>query len=130
MGLDFDMDDLVKELKKLDKEVSGPIIINALNEGGDKIKGALKAEIRTRVYDTGDLFESIDKTKIAVYPNATGYVDIGSISTDEEVRARNWYQEYGHSTMIGKKHNKRAAIKSFEKAKEAMAKSIIKDISK
>ena len=130
MGLKFDFNDFTEKLEELDKKTSKKVLTEALEKGGNVLKLGLKEEIKKRVYETGELYESIDITKIHATNNKSGYVDVGSKSEDEDIRARNWYQEYGNSLMNGKKHNIRSYLNNRDKALEAIGDYLTENLFK
>ncbi len=126
MGLEFDFSNLISKLENIEKKASKEISQKALKAGEEVLK-ELKNEVRSKVYDTGELYESLDLGPIKG-SGTNKKILIGSQSSDRSVVERNYYNEHGTSSIIGKKHNKRAFNNSKDKAKEAIIVSIRKDL--
>lgn len=124
MGLEFNhFSQLEAKLEELPKKIEKDISDNALKEGGKVILEQLKHEVMINVYDTGELYESLDLGKITG-KGENKKISIGSQSDDRNVVERNYYNEYGTSSILGQKHNKKAFKNGKNEAKQAIIKAL------
>lgn len=123
MSINIDFSKVINKLEELNNKVGKEISDKALKEGGEVVLKALKNEVRTKLYDTGELHNSLDLGKISG-SGENRKIQIGSQSNDRSVVERNYYNEYGTSSIIGQKHNKRAYQNSKDEAKKAIIKAI------
>ena len=129
MGISFDFNEIHNKLEELDKRVSNEIGKNALEKGSNIILEAQTESVPVRKgTEGGKLKRSLDKSSI----KGTGYkkkIQIGIENAKEREVLYGYYQEYGTSSMIGKKWMKRAFQKSIKNANEEIKNSIIEDLS-
>ena len=127
MGLEVNFSSIISKLKDIEKKASREIIDNALKAGGEVVLESLKLEVAVNVYDTGELYDSLNLGEIRG-AGTNKKILIGSQSNDRKVVERNYYNEYGTSSIVGKKHNKRAFQNSKKEANRAIIESIQKDL--
>lgn len=127
MGADVYFGNLIAKLENIEKKASKEITEKALKAGGKVMLESLKKEVKKSVYDTGELYDSLD-----IGPIKSGLhgklILVGSQSDDREIIERNYYNEYGTSSINGTHHNMRAYINGYDAAKEAMIESIKQDL--
>lgn len=125
LDFEFDISELNSALEKLEKKVSDKIKEKALNKGADII---LKEQQNNVPVKTGKLKRSLGKSKVKK-SNQTDKITIGILNaTDNEVEY-GYYQEYGTSSIIGKKWMKRSWNESIEDAREEIKKSLSDDLT-
>ncbi|MDI3042744.1 HK97 gp10 family phage protein [Clostridioides difficile] len=129
MGLEVDFSKVQERLQEIGKKAGKEVSDKALKEGGGVMLEALKEEVRVNVYDTGELYNSLELGVIKG-SDTNRKIEIGSQSNDREIIARNYYNEYGNSNMIGKKQNKKAFEDSKIKANEAIKESLKENLLK
>ncbi len=127
MGLEFDFSRVQEKLEELGRKASKEVADKALKAGANEVLNELKEEVSSNVYDTGELYNSLGLGKIKG-SGTNRKIEIGSQSDSRDIVARNFYQEYGNSSMMGKKHNKRAFENSKKRANEAIKQSLKEDL--
>ena len=126
MGLIFDMEELEDALAGINKKASEQILDKALDEGA---KPVLKAMDKNVPIDTGKLSDSLGEIKKE--GNKTNRkIHLGSTSSDRKIVERAYYQEYGNSSMNGKKWMKKSYNKSKDEAIDAIANSLADNLFK
>lgn len=126
MGLIFDMEELEDALAGINKKASEQILDKALDEGA---KPVLKAMDKNVPIDTGELSDSLGEIKKE--GNKTNRkIHLGSTSSDRKIVERAYYQEYGNSSMNGKKWMKKSYNKSKDEAIDAIANSLADNLFK
>lgn len=117
MGIEFDFSKVRDKMQELSKKMANEVTDECLDEASKPII----TEMRNNVpKDTRELEGSLGEIK----RTGTGVnrkVTIGINSNDRKIIERGYYQEYGKTTMIGKKWMKR----SFKIAKSEANKRII-----
>lgn len=126
MGLIFSFEEVENALSKLDRKLKNDISDKALDAG---VKPVLKELDKNVPVDTGELSDSLGEQK-RTGTGAKRKVELGSTSKDRRIVERAYYQEHGHSSMIGKKWMKRSFQNSKDKALEAIGESIAKELMK
>lgn len=126
MGLKFNFEELEDSLVGLNKNVSIQILDQALDEGA---KPVIKAMNKNVPVDTGKLKRSLGEIK-KDGNNANRKIHLGSTSEDRSIVERAYYQEYGHSTMNGKKWMKKSYNQSKEDAINSIGDSLAKNLFK
>ncbi|HJF34497.1 MAG TPA: HK97 gp10 family phage protein [Clostridium perfringens] len=129
MALTFDFDELYNKLEVLDKKVSNEVIENALNKGAEVVLQAQKETVPVRKGpEGGNLKRSLNKGKISG-SGTKKKISIGIENAKERELIYGYYQEYGTSSMVGKKWMKRAWQQSVKKANEEIEKSLADDLA-
>lgn len=126
MGLTFSFEEIENVLSKLNNTIKNELADKALDAG---VKPVLKELDKNVPVDTGELSDSLGEQK-RTGTGAKIKVELGSTSKDRRIIERAYYQEYGHSSMIGKKWMKKSFQNSNDKALEAIGKSIAKELIK
>ena len=126
MGLEFNFEELEYALIGLSKNGSTQILDQALDEGA---KPVIKAMNKNVPVDTSALKSSLGEIK-KEGSNANRKVHLGSTSTNRKIVERAYYQEYGHSTMNGKKWMKKSYNQSKEEAINSIGDSLAKNLFK
>ncbi|MGL5712580.1 MAG: HK97 gp10 family phage protein [Paraclostridium sp.] len=127
MGLKVDFSKVISKLENIEKKASKEMIDEALKKGGKVVLEELKKEVRSNVYDTGELYGSLELGNIKG-SGTNKKIQIGSQSDDRDIKARNYYNENGNTFMMGKKQNKKAFKNSKKEAKEAIVTSIVNNL--
>lgn len=115
---------LTSKLEEMSKKASKEATDNALNKGADVI---LEAQNQSVPVDTSYLKSSLGKFDFKG-TGAERKVDIGIASNSDRVVTYGYYQEYGTSSMVGKKWMKKAWEKSVKKASDAIKQSLKDDL--
>lgn len=126
MGLEFNLEELEDALIGLSKNVSTQILDQALDEGA---KPVIKAMNKNVPVDTRALKSSLGEIK-KEGSNINRKIHLGSTSTNRKIIERAYYQEYGHSTMNGKKWMKKSYNQSKEDAINSIGDSLAKNLFK
>lgn len=129
MGLEFDFSKVQRKLEEMGKKASKEVADKALIDGANEVLEEVKKEVSSNVYDTGELYSSLGLGPIKG-SGTNRKIEIGSQSNSRDIIERNYYQEYGNSSMMGKKHNKRAFQNSKKRANEAIKKSLKENLFK
>lgn len=118
MGLTFDFKEVRNKLDELSKKATTTLADECLDAGKKPIIDTMKSEVPKATWELHDNLGELKKQG-----SGTGRkILIGINSEDREVIERGYYQEHGHSRMLGKKWMKR----SFELAKTGANQEIIK----
>lgn len=126
MGLEFNFEDLEDALIRIDKKMGQAIIDEALDAGADIVLESMNKNVPV---DTGKLKNSLGE--IRKEGNKTNRkVHLGSTSKDRKIVERAYYQEYGNSSMNGRKWMKKSYYQSKEKAMNAIGDSLAKNLFK
>lgn len=118
MGLKVDFKEVRSKLEDMSKKVATNLADECLDAGEKPIIETMKNNVPV---DTRELQNNLDRIK----RTGTGVKrksNIGINSNDRKVIERGYYQEHGHSRMVGKKWMK----KSFELSKSKANQEIIK----
>lgn len=126
MGLEFNLEELEDALIGLGKNVSTQILDQALDEGA---KPVIKAMNKNVPVDTGKLKHSLGEIK-KDGSNTNRKIHLGSTSDDRSIVERAYYQEYGNSTMNGKKWMQKSYDQSKEEAIESIGDSLARNLFK
>lgn len=126
MGLIFDMEKLEDALAGINKKASEQILDKALDEGA---KPVLKAMDKNVPIDTGELSDSLGEIK-KEGSKTNRKIHLGSTSNDRKIVERAYYQEYGNSSMNGKKWMKKSYNKSKDEAIDVIANSLADNLFK
>lgn len=120
MGFEFNFEELEDALVGISKKASEQVLDRALDAGA---KPVLKAMDKNVPIDTGELSDSLGEIK-KDGNKANRKIHLGSTSTKRKVVERAYYQEYGNSSMLGKKWMKKSYEQSKDEAVEAIAESL------
>lgn len=120
MGFEFNFEELEDALIGMSKKASEQVLDRALDAGS---KPVLKAMDKNVPIDTGELSDSLGEIK-KDGNKANRKIHLGSTSTKRKVVERAYYQEYGNSSMLGKKWMKKSYEQSKDEAVEAIAESL------
>lgn len=124
MGFEIDFSELIDKLDEIERKLKTEVIDNALEKGANII---LEAQKKTVPVDTGNLQDSLDKgDKTGSGTNRK--ITIGIQNTDDESIRYGYYQEYGNSSMNGRKWMKKAWNKSVSEANKAIVESLAEDL--
>lgn len=126
MGFTFSTEELEQELVSMSKKLQNEVLDEALNEGA---KPVIKAMDKNVPIDTGELSDSLGEIK-KEGSSTNRKIHLGSTSTKRKVVERAYYQEYGNSSMLGKKWMKKSYEQSKDEAVEAIADSLTKNLFK
>ena len=124
MGLEIDFSTLIDKLDEIERKLKTEVIDNALEKGADII---LKAQKKTVPVDTGHLEQSLGKGKISG-SGTNKKISIGIENGNDESIRYGYYQEYGNSSMNGRKWMKKALNSSVSEANKAIGESLAKDL--
>lgn len=120
MGLEFNFEELEDVLVGISKKASDKVIDKALEAGA---KPVLKAMDKNVPIDTGKLSDSLGEIK-KDGSKTNRKIHLGSTSTNRKIIERAYYQEYGNSSMNGKKWMKKSYNQSKDDALNAIAESL------
>ena len=124
MGFEIDFSELIDKLDEIERKLKTEVIDNALEKGANII---LEAQKKTVPVDTGNLQDSLDKgDKTGSGTNRK--ITIGIQNTGDESIRYGYYQEYGNSSMNGRKWMKKAWNKSVSEANKAIVESLAEDL--
>ena len=124
MGFEIDFSELIDKLDEIERKLKTEVIDNALEKGADVI---LKAQKEAVPVDTGNLQDSLDKgDKTGSGTNRK--ITIGIQNGGDESIRYGYYQEYGNSSMNGRKWMKKAWNTSVSEANKAIGESLAKDL--
>ena len=126
MGLELNISDLEDALAGISKRSSEQILDNALDAGA---KTVLKAMDKNVPVDTGELKKSLGEIK-KEGSKTNRKVHLGSTSSNREIVARAYYQEYGNSSMNGKKWMKKSYENSIDDAVNEISNSLANNLFK
>ena len=124
MGFDLDTSRLRQKLELMNKRMAKETLDKALEAGSQVITVAMEETVPV---DTGELKSSLGKIRIEG-SNLDRRILTGINSDKREVIERGYYQENGHSTMIGKKWMKRASLKSKKQAVQKMVETLQEEL--
>ena len=124
MGFEIDFSELIDKLDEIERKLKTEVIDNALEKGANII---LEAQKKTVPVDTGNLQDSLDKgDKTGSGTNRK--ITIGIQNTDDESIRYGYYQEYGNSSINGRKWMKKAWNKLVSEANKAIVESLAEDL--
>lgn len=124
MSLDFDFKGVEKRLQTLSKKVSKQTIDKALEAGEEVLLNEMRKNVPV---DTGELRDSLGE--IGRFGSGLSRkAVVGINSENREVIERGYYQEHGTKHYNGKKWMKKSSQNSKEKAIQAVANSLKKDL--
>lgn len=126
MGFSFDLSELEDALAGINKKTSESVIDKALEAGA---KPVLKAMDKNVPVDTSELKKSLGEIK-KEGSKTNRKVHLGSTSSNREIVARAYYQEYGNSYMNGKKWMKKSYEKSIDDAVKEISDSLANNLFK
>jgi len=126
MGLTFNIEELEEALVGISKKASEELLDKALDSGA---KLVLKSMDKNVPVDTGELRKSLGEIK-KEGSKTSRTVHLGSTSTNRKIVERAYYQEYGNSSMNGKKWMKKSYNQSKEEAINAIGDSLAKNLFK
>lgn len=124
MGLEIDFSTLIDKLDEIERKLKTEVIDNALEKGADII---VEAQKETVTVDTGHLERSLGKGEISG-SGTNKKISIGIEDGDEDSIRYGYYQEYGNSSMNGRKWMKKAWNKSVSEANKVIGESLAKDL--
>ena len=124
MGLEIDFSTLIDKLDEIERKLKTEVIDNALEKGADII---LEAQKETVIVDTGHLERSLGKGEISG-SGTNKKISIGIEDGDEDSIRYGYYQEYGNSSMNGRKWMKKAWNTSVSEANKVIVESLAKDL--
>ena len=126
MGLIFNIEELEDALVGISKKASEQILDKALDAGA---KPVLKSMDKNAPVDTSALKKSLGEIK-KEGSKTNRKIHLGSTSTNRKIVERAYYQEYGNSSMNGKKWMKKSYNKSKDEATDAIANSLADNLFK
>ena len=126
MGLKFNFDELEDALSDIDKNTSQQIVDNALDTGA---KPMIKSMDKNVPVDTEALKKSLGEIK-KEGSKTNRKIHLGSKSSNREIVARAYYQEYGNSNMNGKKWMKKSYNQSKDESINAIGDYLAKNLFK
>lgn len=126
MGLEFNFEELEDALVGMSKKASEQVLDNALESGANPV---LKSMDKNVPVDTQALKNSLGEIK-KEGSKANRKIHLGSISKDREIVERAYYQEFGHSSMNGKKWMKRSYNQSKDEAIEEIGNYLAENLFK
>lgn len=126
MGLIFNIEELEDALVGISKKASEQILDKALDAGA---KPVLKSMDKNSPVDTSALKKSLGEIK-KEGSKTNRKIHLGSTSSDRKIVERAYYQEYGNSSMNGKKWMKKSYNKSKDEAIDAIANSLADNLFK
>ena len=124
MGLNLDTSQLRQKLELMNKRMGKEALDRALEAGSQVITVAMKETVPV---DNGDLESSLGKIQIEG-GNLDRRILTGINSDKREIIERGYYQEYGHSTMVGKRWMKQASLKSKKQAVQTMIETLQEEL--
>ena len=124
MGLDLNTSQLRRRLELMNKRMAKQTLDKALESGGKVLISAMEETVPV---DTGELKAALGKIRIEG-SNPDRKILTGIATDDREVIERGYYQEHGHSTMIGKKWMKQASLKSKKQAVQTMVETLQEEL--
>lgn len=124
MGLNLDVSRLKQKMETMNKRMAKQNLDKALEAGSQVITDAMKETVPIK---TKELHDSLGKIRIEG-SNSDRRILTGINSDKREVIERGYYQEYGHSTMIGKKWMKQASLSSKKQAVEMMIETLQEEL--
>ena len=126
MGFTFNIEELEDALVGINKKASEELLDKALDSGA---KPVLKSMDKNVPVDTEQLRKSLGEIK-KEGSKTNRRVHLGSISTNRKIVERAYYQEYGNSSMNGKKWMKKSYNQSKEEAINAIGDYLAKNLFK
>ena len=126
MGLTFNFEELEDALVGMSKKATESVIDIALDAGAKPVLNAMNKNVPV---DTSKLKKSLGEIK-KDGSKTNRKVHLGSTSTDRKIVERAYYQEYGNSSMNGKKWMKKSYNQSKEDAINAIGDSLAKNLFK
>lgn len=124
MGLNLDSKQLKQRLQLLSKKTGRQTLDKALEAGGKVLVSAMEETVPV---DTGELKSCLGK--IGIEGSHLDRKILTGISTeDRNIIERGYYQEHGHSTMVGKKWMKRASQNSKKEAVQTMVETLKEEL--
>lgn len=124
MGLNLESKQLKQRLQLLSKKTGRQTLDKALEAGGNVLVSAMEETVPV---DTGELKSCLGKIRIEG-SHLERKILTGISTEDRAVIERGYYQEYGHSTMVGKKWMKRASQKSKKEAVQTMVETLKEEL--
>ncbi len=124
MGLNLEVSRLRQKMETMNKRMAKQTLDKALESGGKVLVSAMEETVPV---DTGELKASLGKIRIEG-SNQDRKILTGIATDDREVIERGYYQEHGHSTMIGKKWMKQASLRSKKQAVETMIETLQEEL--
>lgn len=118
MGLEFDFSKVEKKFNDLERKFQKEIADKALDAAEEQI---LNSMIKNVPVDTSELKSNLGQIKRSG-SGISRKTNIGINSEDRSIVERGYYQEYGHTRLVGKHWMK----KSFDEAKPKANEAIIK----
>ena len=126
MGLTFNIEELENELSNMSKKAGSEVIDLALDAGAGPV---LKSMDKNVPVDTQALKKSLGEIK-KEGSKTNRKIHLGSTSTNRKIVERAYYQEYGNSSMIGKKWMKKSYEQSKDDAVNAIGESLANNLFK
>lgn len=121
MGIEINLEELEFYLTGLSKKISTETIDSILLESSEPCINALEKNVPV---DTSELKGTLGVIKIEG-DGVNRKIHFGSTSEDRAVVERAYYQEYGHSSMMGTKWISKSAIESYDEALEKMNNKVV-----
>lgn len=118
MGLEYDFEGIKNRLETMQKKLS--VIDVALDEAKKPILKKMKSEVPKDTWELHNVLGEIERRGNGLNRK----IVLGIDSNDRNIIERGYYQEYGHSRMLGKKWMKR----SFQLAKSEANKAILESL--
>jgi HK97 gp10 family phage protein len=126
MGIEFNFEELEDALVGISKKMGEDIIDEALDAGADIVLDSMNKNVPV---DTGALKDSLGEIK-KEGSKTNRKIHLGSTSTDRSIVERAYYQEYGNSSMNGKKWMKKSYNQSKDEAINAIGDSLAENLFK
>ena len=126
MGIEFNFEELEDALVGISKKMGEAIIDEALDAGADIVLESMNKYVPV---DTKALKKSLGEIK-KEGSKTNRKIHLGSTSTDRSIVDRAYYQEYGNSSMNGKKWMKKSYYHSKDKAIKAIGDSLAENLFK
>lgn len=124
MGLEFDFSKVEKRFNDLERKLQKEIADKALDAAEDAI---LNSMIKNVPVDTAELKSNLGQIKRSG-SGISRKTNIGINSEDRSIIERGYYQEYGHTTLVGKHWMKKSFNESKTKANEAIIKILKEEL--
>lgn len=116
MGVVFSIEEVEQKLVRLTKKMQNEVIDEVLEVGANIIIPEMEKNVPV---DTQELKGTLGVIK-KEGSGAKRKIHLGSTSEDREIVERAYYQEHGHSTMMGKKWMKKSYQNTNDKVKEGI----------
>lgn len=124
MGVTFSIEDIEQRLISMGKKLQNQAIDEILEAGAEPVIKEMEDNVPV---DTSELQGTIGVIK----KEGSGVkrkIHLGSTSDDREIIERAYYQEHGHSTMMGKKWMKKSYQNTADKVKDIIAEKLKENI--